>query len=121
MASFIAAIVLVVSFMAYYAYESNYQLAASSSKSVVQSAASYVALFFRDAANNSAFLAGLPQTAQAAGRLPSHVHLDTARTYTRADMSPQAMTLDKIFEQLAASNASYLAIGYGSTDGCFME
>ena len=121
MASFIAAIVLVVSFMAYYAYESNYQLAASSSKSVVQSAASYVALFFRDAANNSAFLAGLPQTAQAAGRLPSYVHLDTARTYTRADMSPQAMTLDKIFEQLAASNASYLAIGYGSTDGGFME
>ena len=121
MASFIAAIVLVVSFMAYYAYESSYQLAASGSKTVVQSAAGYVALFFRDAENNSAFLAGLPQTAQAAGRLPSHVHLDTARTHTRADMSPQALTLDKILEQLAASNPSYLAIGYGSTDGGFME
>ena len=70
MASFIAAIVLVVSFMAYYAYKDSYQIAVSGSKTTVQSVTNYVSLFFNTAEDNSAFLAGLPQTAEAAGHLP---------------------------------------------------
>ena len=121
MASFIAAIVLVVSFMAYYAYKDSYQIAVSGSKTTVQSVTNYVSLFFNTAEDNSAFLAGLPQTAEAAGHLPSHVGLSASKTHTRREMSPQALELDKILEQLAESSASYLAVGLGSTDGGFLE
>ena len=121
MASFIAAIVLVVSFMAYYAYKDSYQIAVSGSKTTVQSVTNYVSLFFNTAEDNSAFLAGLPQTAEAAGHLPSHVGLGASKTHTRREMSPQALELDKILEQLAESSASYLAVGLGSTDGGFLE
>lgn len=58
-ASFIAAIVLVVAFMAYRAYQDSYQMAVSSSKSLVQSVTNYVALFFKTAGDNSLFLANL--------------------------------------------------------------
>lgn len=119
MASFIAAIVLVVSFMAYYAYKDSYQIAVSGSKTTVQSVTNYVSLFFNTAEDNSAFLAGLPQTAEAAGHLPSHVGLSASKTHTRREMSPQALELDKILEQLAESSASYLAVGLGSTDRRF--
>ena len=121
MASYIAAIVLVVSFMAYYAYKDSYQIAVSGSKTTVQSVTNYVSLFFNTAEDNSAFLAGLPQTAEAAGHLPSHVGLSASKTHTRREMSPQALELDKILEQLAESSASYLAVGLGSTDGGFLE
>ena len=121
MASFIAAIALVVSFMAYYAYEDSYQIAVSGSKTTVQSVTNYVSLFFNTAEDNSAFLAGLPQTAEAAGHLPSHVGLSASKTHTRREMSPQALELDKILEQLAESSSSYLAVGLGSADGGFLE
>lgn len=120
-ASFIAAIVLVVAFMAYRAYQDSYQMAVSSSKSLVQSVTNYVALFFKTAGDNSLFLANLPQTAAAARNLPSHLDLGAAKMHSRGEMSLPALELDRIMEQLLKSDPSYLAVGFGDVDGGFME
>ena len=120
-ASFMAAMVLVVAFMAYRAYQDSYQMAVSSSKTLVQSITNYVALFFKTAEDNSAFLAALPQTGASAAEIPSYLQLTASKAFARPEMSLQAQELDKILEQLKKSNDSYMAIGFASADGGFLE
>lgn len=110
MASFIAAIVLVVSFMACHAYEDSYQIAVSGSKTTVQSVTSYVSLFFRSDEENSAFAAILPQTV-AAGAASFPCPPERAQNAHPSENEPPGNGTGQTLERLAQSSPSYLAVG----------
>lgn len=120
MASFIAAIVLVVSFMACHAYEDSDQIAVSGSKTTVQSVTSYVSLFFRSDEENSAFAAILPQTV-AAGAASFPCPPERAQNAHPSENEPPGNRTGQTLERLAQSSPSYLAVGLGDMNGGFME
>ncbi len=121
MGASLLSIASVVSLMAYLAHQDSYQAAMESSKTTIQSIASYSTLFFKTAEENSAFLAGLSQTSAATEDLPSYLHLTAPRRFALHELSPQAQELEGIRQQMLKSNSSYLALGLGSINGGFLE
>lgn len=102
-------------------HRESYAQYAESSREQLERVNNYVEAFFQATANNTEYLAGLPEVVAAEGNLQKYTVIDRPLRLARKDMTSPAALVDKRFEELAGAHPLYGAIGLGNTDKGFLE
>lgn len=81
----------------------------------------YIALFFKQAQESATMLASTPAIREAFGHLPLFTDNNEPQQVARPAMTPQARTVDEIFQLVKDSHANYSSITFGAENGGFLE